>query len=168
MSRTALAARMTDDAPAGTVAFLIGMRVNRPWKVRQWLPVATAMPRMLRELAERPELGLLGARTYVGGRTVLTVQYWRSAEDLDRYARSRDHAHLPAWREFNRRVRDNGDVGIFHETYVLDRHETVYVNMPAGFGLAGATALVRPASRGQRAAHRLDPSVPDIPAVVPY
>jgi hypothetical protein len=168
MSRTALAGRMTADAPPGTVAFLIGMRINRPWKIRQWLPVATAMPRMLQELAARPDLGLLAHRTYVSGRTVLTVQYWRSAEDLDRYARARDHAHLPAWREFNRRVRDNGDVGIFHETYVLDRHETVYVNMPADFGLGGATSLMPLADRGQRAAHRLDPSVPDVPAIAPY
>lgn len=167
MSRTALAGRTTADAPPGTVAFLIGMRVNRPGRLRQWLPVAAAMPRMLRELARHPELGLLSARTYVSGRTVLTVQYWRSPEDLDRYARARDAAHLPAWREFNRRSRDNGDVGIFHETYVLDRQESVYVNMPANFGLGGATSLVPLAHRGQRAAHRLDPSVPDEPAVAP-
>ena len=168
MSRTALAGRTTADAPPGTVVFLIGMRINRLWKLRQWLPVARAMPRMLQELVAHPELGLLSHRTYVSGRTVLTVQYWRSAEDLDRYARARDQAHLPAWREFNRRVRDNGDVGIFHETYVVGRHETVYVNMPATFGLGGATGLVPLAGRGQRAAHRLDPAVPDIPAVAPY
>jgi hypothetical protein len=168
MSSAALAGRMTAAAPSGTVAFLIGVRINRPWKVRQWLPVVTAMPPMLRELSEHPELGLLAHRTYVSGRTVLTVQYWRSVEDLDRYSRSRDHAHLPAWRAFNQRVRDNGDVGIFHETYVLDRHETVYVNMPADFGLGGATTLVPLARRGQRAAHRLDPSVPDVPAVASY
>jgi hypothetical protein len=168
MSRTALAGRMTADAPPGTVAFLIGMRINRLWKIRQWLPVAMAMPRMLQELTAHPELGLLAYRSYRSGRTVLTVQYWRSAEDLDRYARARDHAHLPAWREFNRRVRDNGDVGVFHETYVLDRHETVYVNMPEDFGLGGATGLIPLAGHGQRAAHRLDPSVPDVSAVVPY
>ena len=168
MSRTALSGRTTAEAPPGTVVFLIGMRINRPWKIRQWMPVAAAMPRMLRELVAHPDLGLLAHRTYVSGRTVLTVQYWRSADDLDRYARARDHAHLPAWREFNRRVRDNGDVGIFHETYVLDRHETVYVNMPADFGLGGATGLMALAARGQRAAHRLDPSVPDVPAVAPY
>ncbi|MBN1093229.1 DUF4188 domain-containing protein [Blastococcus sp. TML/M2B] len=110
MSRIALAGRTTADAPPGTVAFLIGMRVNRPARLRHWLPVAAAMPRMLRELARHPELGLLSARTYVSGRAVLTVQYRRSAEDLDRYARARDAAHLPAWREFNRRTRDNCDV----------------------------------------------------------
>ena len=29
--------------------FLIGMRINRPLKIHKWLPVAMAMPRMLRE-----------------------------------------------------------------------------------------------------------------------
>jgi hypothetical protein len=168
MTATATTGRMTDDAPPGTVAFLIGMRVNRPARVRSWLPVAAAMPRMLAELAAHPELGLLSARTFVSGRTVLVLQYWRSAEHLDRYARAGDHAHLPAWREFNRRTRDNGDVGIYHETYVVGEHETVYVGMPAGFGLGGATSLVPLARRGQRAAHRLDPSVPDEAAVAPY
>ncbi len=42
------------------VVFLIGMRVNRWWKVRQWLRTALAMPRMLRELGQHPELGMLG------------------------------------------------------------------------------------------------------------
>jgi hypothetical protein len=159
---------MTADAPAGTVAFLIGVRINRLRRLRQWGPVFTAMPRMLAELERDPDLGLLSHQTFLSGRTVMVLQYWRSADHLDSYARSRDAAHLPAWREFNRRVRDSGDVGIFHETYVVGRHETVYVGMPAGFGLGGATSLVPIARRGQRAAHRLDPSVPDEPLVAPY
>jgi len=40
------------------VVFLIGMRINRPWKVREWLPVAVAMPKMLRWLDQHPEAGL--------------------------------------------------------------------------------------------------------------
>src|SRR6185436_19459139 len=92
-----LAGRMTSDAPEGTVVFLIGMRVNRPWKPWKWGPVAAAMPRMLRELEQRPELGLLHAASYVGGRTVMTVQYWESAAKLNAYATARDHVHLPAW-----------------------------------------------------------------------
>jgi hypothetical protein len=43
------------------VVFLIGMRINHLLLVHKWLPVARAMPRMLRELMQRPELGLLGA-----------------------------------------------------------------------------------------------------------
>ena len=29
------------------------------------------------------------------------VQYWRSYEDLERFARNPDDPHLPAWRRFN-------------------------------------------------------------------
>ncbi len=162
----ARSARQTAIAPEGTVVFLIGMRVNRwhkPWK---WLPVAAAMPRMLAELGRRPELGLLSARQFFGGRTVMVVQYWRSFEDLNRYARDQSLTHLPAWRAFNRRIGGNGDVGVFHETYVLGAGggESVYVNMPA-FGLGAATGLVAVASRGESAAHRLNPNRPDEPAV---
>lgn len=164
MSTRPMPGRTTDDAPTGTVAFLIGVRINRLRAVRRWGPVFAAMPRMLAELERTPELGLLSHQTFLSGRTVMVLQYWRSTGHLDAYARSRDQAHLPAWKEFNRRVRDSGDVGIFHETYVVDRHETVYVGMPERFGLGGATALVPIARRGQRAAHRLDTAVPDEPA----
>ena len=160
--------RFTAEAPEGTVVFLIGMRLNKLRKVRQWLTVFTAMPQMLAELRGDPALGLLSTKAYLSGRTVLLVQYWQSAGHLDRFATGPGHSHLPAWREFNRRIRASGDVGIFHETYVADRFETIYGNMPGDFGLGGATQMIPPGRRGQRAAHRLDPSVPDQPAVAPY
>ena len=96
--------------------FLIGMRVNRWWKPWVWLRVAAAMPRMLRELSTRPELGYLGGESWFA-RTTLMVQYWRSTDALMAYAKMRDAAHLPAWQAFNRAVGTNGDVGIWHETY---------------------------------------------------
>ena len=101
------------------VVFLIGMRVNRLLLVNKWLPVTLAMPRMLRELAQHPEMGLLHAQSFVSGRTVMVLQYWRSFEHLHAYAHARDLQHLPAWADFNRKVGGNGSVGIFHETYVV-------------------------------------------------
>lgn len=44
------------------------------------------------------------------------VQYWRSFEHLERFARNPELAHLPAWKRFNRAVGGSGDVGIWHET----------------------------------------------------
>ncbi len=124
------------------VVFLIGMRINRWWKVHQWLRVAFAMPRMIRELTAHPELGFLGAEQWFG-RTTLMVQYWRSTDQLLAYAKSRTSAHLPAWRSFNKTVGTNGDVGIWHETYKSrpGDYESVYVNMPL-FGLASAGAAL--------------------------
>jgi hypothetical protein len=101
-----------------------------------------AMPKMLRELERNPELGFLGSHLWLG-RTIIVLQYWRSFEQLQAYAKNRDRAHLPAWAAFNKAVGQNGDVGIWHETYPAREgdYETVYANMPL-FGLAKATKAV--------------------------
>ena len=123
--------------------FLIGMRINRLWKLHKWLPVARAMPRMLRELAADPEAGLLGFESWVGNPTIM-LQYWRSFEHLERYAKDPSRLHRPAWAAFNRAVASNGDVGIWHETYRVrpGDYECIYNNMPP-FGLARATTAVQ-------------------------
>ncbi|MCX6397317.1 MAG: DUF4188 domain-containing protein [Propionibacteriales bacterium] len=41
------------------VVFMIGMRINKPWKIRTWRPAFVAMPRMLTYLEQHPEKGLL-------------------------------------------------------------------------------------------------------------
>jgi hypothetical protein len=137
------------------VVFLIGMRVNRWWKFWQWLRVGIAMPRMLRELAEHPELGFLGAESWFG-RTTMMVSYWRSMDHLLAYARSKTNKHLPAWKAFNQAVGTNGDVGIWHETYKsrAGDYENIYVNMPP-FGLASAGAAVAAEGHYARAESRL-------------
>lgn len=150
------------------VVFLIGMRVNKPWKVGTWLPVARAMPAMQREVLSDPALGCLHVENFFG-RTTLSVQYWRSFDDLDRYARVPEHLHLPAWRAFNRAVRDSGDVGIWHETYrvAAGQYECIYGNMPR-FGLARAGEHHPAFAIGQTARRRVGISTTDEPAVEPY
>ncbi len=137
------------------VVFLIGMRINRLWKVHRWLPVVFAMPRMLRELEAKPELGLLGYDQWPG-RTFLMLQYWRSMDALLSYAKSRDAAHLPAWRSFNKLVGTNGDVGIWHETYRVRQgdYENIYVNMPT-FGLGKVGELLEAGGKREHAKDRL-------------
>jgi hypothetical protein len=139
------------------VVFLIGMRVNKPWKIGSWAPVAAAMPRMLIELAKKPELGLMNARTHFGFPNVFTVQYWRSFEHLEAYAKSATGAHLPAWQAFNKAVGSNGDVGIWHETYVIKpgQYENIYNNMPP-FGLGLAAPLTPAKGARQAARQRID------------
>jgi hypothetical protein len=161
--------RQTAALDDDVVVFIIGMRINRLRRPRSWLPAFQAMPRMLRELAADPSLGLLRVQTFWAGRVLMGVQYWRSFEDLQAFARSTEHEHLPAWREFNRLVRDNGDVGIFHETYRVGpgTAETFYGNMPP-FGLAAAVGVVPVAGRGHSAARRMGTATTDEPAVAPY
>ena len=56
-----IAERVTAAIEGDFVVFVIGMRINRFWKPHKWLPVFLAMPRMLKELAQRPDSGFLGS-----------------------------------------------------------------------------------------------------------
>lgn len=148
--------RLTATLDGDFVVFLIGMRINKPWQIHKWWPVAQAMPRMLKELSRQPELGFLHAEMWFS-RTIILVQYWRSMDQLLAYAKDREAEHLPAWQAFNRAVGTDGSVGIWHETYQASRgsYENIYVNMPP-FGL-GRAGVLRPATGGrQSAAGRLN------------
>ena len=131
------------------------MRINQPLSVHKWLPVASAMPRMLKELYSKPELGFLSGQIWFA-RTILVLQYWRSMEQLMAYATNREAEHLPAWRAFNKSVGTSGSVGIWHETYAVSPggHESVYVNMPA-FGLGKAGSLQPASGHRESASGRL-------------
>ncbi len=145
------AERLTAQFDGEFVVFLIGMRFNTLWKIHKWLPVAMAMPRMLKELDAAPEAGLLGREEWVG-RTTIMLQYWRSMDHLLAYAKDRDAEHFPAWKAFYKAIGTNGDVGIWHETYLATpgSYENIYVNMPA-FGLGKVGKLV-PASDSKKTA----------------
>jgi hypothetical protein len=138
------------------VVFVIGMRINNLLAVNKWVPVSSAMPRMLQELFRQPELGLLHAEYFVSWRNVMTLQYWRSYDQLHAYAHARDKVHLPAWADFNKAALGNTAVGVYHESYLQSAgsYETVYVNMP-GFGLAKAGEMVPAVGSMKDAATRL-------------
>jgi Domain of unknown function (DUF4188) len=136
--------RVTAKIDGDFVVFLIGMRINKLWKIWKWLPVAIAMPKMLKELATKPasETGFLGQE----GAFPWMVQYWRSFDHLEAYAKARDNEHWPAWVDFNRRMKDTrGDVGIWHETFRVraGEYEAIYSGMPLrGLARAGQSASV--------------------------
>jgi hypothetical protein len=160
--------RWTAQPDSDFVVFLIGMRINKPLAFSKWRPVARAMPEMQQELRRHPELGCIHTENWFG-RTTISVQYWRDFESLSAYARNPNQGHLPAWRAFNQAVRDNGTVGIWHETYRVNQgsSEAIYGNMPR-VGLAAAFEHV-PASRiGNSAAKRIGADTADVTAVDPY
>ncbi|WP_374969972.1 DUF4188 domain-containing protein [Terrabacter sp. BE26] len=150
------------DHDGDLAVFLIGMRINQPWRPDLWMPVATAMPRMLRELytakadaarGRGPDLGFLEARSLVGAGGPTVVQYWRSVEDIYAYANDDAREHRAAWLAFYRRSRRaGGAVGIWHETYAVPAggHESLYVAMPAT-GLAKAFGATDDHSRRRHA-----------------
>lgn len=159
--------RFTAKLDGPFVVFIIGMRVNQVLALHKWVPVANAMGGMLRELYQHPELGFLGATSHVSFRQVTQIQYWRSYEHLESYARN-SHNHLTAWRRFNQAVGTDGTVGIFHETYLVEagKYECLYGNMPV-WGLARAGEHVPATGTRETARRRLggdnEPAVPTPP-----
>jgi hypothetical protein len=136
-----ISGRMTHRHNGELVVFLIGMTINKPWRPDLWWPPFRAMPKMLRELSEAEDSGLLGHRLLLEGRNPTLIQYWNSLDKLYSYATERDAEHWPAWRAFNRHATRASDaVGIWHETYLSRYTETVYVNTPE-LGLAKFTEL---------------------------
>jgi hypothetical protein len=151
------ARRLTVDIDGDFVVFLIGFRINKFWKIHKWLPVFLAMPPMLKELQQRPESGFLG---HTAGFPAM-IQYWRSFEHLEAYARSKDGAHWPAWVAFNKRAGGaRGDVGIWHETYrvAAGQYEAIYSGMPP-FGLGKIGRLVPASGNRETARGRIEAAV---------
>ncbi|MEV6114235.1 DUF4188 domain-containing protein [Streptomyces sp. NPDC052109] len=154
-----MVSRTTADARGEVVVLLIGMRINRLWAVHLWLPVMLAMFRMLRELVKDPGRGLLGKVLLTASpRSYYVVQYWESKDKLYAYATAPDAFHHRAWAVINRKERSGklrGQVGIWHETYVVPEgsYEAIYGDMPA-FGLAAAHGQVPLEKRGRYAKDR--------------
>jgi len=138
------------------VVFLIGMRVNQWWRFDKWLPVANAMTPMLMTLFRNPEKGFLHGEFFWNMSGPLLVQYWRSFEDLEKFARAPSDPHLEPWKKFNQAVGAGGVVGIWHETYLVNpnQYECVYGNMPK-FGLGAAMEHVPAVGRRETARARL-------------
>lgn len=134
--------RYTAKRTSSFVVFLIGMRVNRFWAFKRWLPVAQAMRPMMQILQQHPEKGLLGYENFfrLWPLETLMLSYWESFDALEQFARAQDDPHLAAWQQFMRSSND-GNVGIWHETYQVEPggYECIYAHMPQ-FGLAAATA----------------------------
>ena len=109
---------------------------------------------MLRELSTDRDSGLLGYQLLFGSGGPYVVQFWSSVEKLYAYASNPAQEHRPAWTAFNRAARKApGAVGVWHETFLVDTAESVYVSTKR-MGLAKATELVEVRRRHDRAQAR--------------
>jgi len=145
--------RMTAEIDGDFVVFLIGARFDKRHIVRSMMDLGgrRGMKHMLDYLVAHPEKGLLAYE--MGFPTI--VQYWRSFDHLEAFAKDKDDPHLDAWRNYWRRVGKSDRTGIWHETYLVQagQYEAVYGNMPP-HGLGKAGRLV-PMSEASRARERL-------------
>jgi hypothetical protein len=147
--------RMRAEIDGDFVVFLIGPRFGSKLHLyRSFLDFGgrRGMQHMLGYLMAQPERGLL-AYQQLG--LVNMVQYWRSFEHLEAFARDEDDPHLDVWRRYWKRVGTSDRSGIWHETYLVraGEYEAIYGNMPP-FGLGRAGRLV-PASESSSARSRL-------------
>ena len=145
--------RITASIDGDFVVFIIGARFNRWWKLPKYFWFLSTMPKMIAEVAGDPDSGFLGWQRL--GLTT-NIQYWRSFEQLMAYSRNRDQTHYPYWVKFNKEIGSNGDVGIWHETFLVraGEYECIYNNMPLR-GLAKAARHVDAVDRAATAAGRL-------------
>lgn len=139
--------RMTAEIEGDFVVFLIGARFSKLQLARSFADLGgrRGMKHMLDYLVARPEKGLLA---YEMGLPTI-VQYWRSFEQLEAFAKDKDDPHLEVWRQYWRRVGRTGRTGIWHETFLVKagQYEAVYGNMaPRGLGKAGRLVPVSEAS----------------------
>lgn len=151
--------RVTVDIDQEFVVLLIGMRINKWWKINKWLPIALAMKKMVGELTESDaqQSGYLSGEYHTIGHPFIYVQYWRSYDHLESYASNKSYVHKETWHRYFKKVGLNGDVGIWHETYRIEpgKFESVYLNMPP-FGLGRIAPLVSANSGRERSRGRME------------
>ena len=95
--------RWTAKIEGDFVVFIIGARFDLRNPVRSLVDLGGRMslPQMLKYLMQHPEKGLLG---YEQAGLATTIQYWRSFEHLERFAKDEDDPHLEVWRKYWKRV----------------------------------------------------------------
>ncbi len=122
------------------IVLILGIRVNRFLLFWKWIPTVIASIPMLFTLVSHKAGGFLGGQATYFWPGIGLIQYWRSFDDLERFARHKDYPHLPAWKRYNKVIGANGSVGLWHEVFLVKPgcHEVMYQNMPS-FGLVAAT-----------------------------
>lgn len=130
------------------VVIYLGMRVNVIMGLKTLLGFG---PKITNSVNAKPE-GLLRHENFMlslfpphaGMR-----QYWRSFDDLERWARSDPHRQW--WKQF---LRDSGGTGFWHETYFMrGGMEAVYDDIPQPLGFS-AFARVETAKGGMFSARQ--------------
>ena len=104
--------------PQLTVA-IFGMQVQSPEAYARY--EAAGIPKQLEESLAQAE-GLLGVRSFEEGNGGLQLQYWRSHEDLARFARRMPHM---AWWKWLMENRGKG-FGFYHEIYQCRTAEAIF------------------------------------------
>jgi Domain of unknown function (DUF4188) len=141
--------------------FHIGLTVNTKIPAKEIAQVGRSFQSMLSELEADPEkYGFYGAENFVAGNIsaggTLAVQFWRSQEHVNAYARDHMSKHFPAMLWSSKYVKVSPDVGFWHEGFTVraGEYEGIYVNCPQML-LGKAGRVVRAIGRKRTALGRL-------------
>ena len=99
--------------------------------------------------------GLLHAERFaMGWRHLGAWQNWAGFEELDAWSRRQPHAEW--WREAVERMRARGDLGVYHEAYLVARRdvESIYLDCPP-LGLSAFCPTAEPVGPRTAARDRL-------------
>lgn len=110
------------------------MRLNTLRALPHWLAANWKIAKMFKELESDPDSGFLGyTPIFLGLRKGAAMQYWRSLEDLRRFATDPNGSHVSAWKWYNEETDPDGGLGFWAEIYVIDgdSFETFFRNVPA-------------------------------------
>ena len=147
--------RWTAELDGDFVVFLIGAVVHDPAVAPEATALIMTMSDMLAELEADPSSGLLAYTRHGEPGKGVIVQYWRSFDALESYARNPGARHAPVWRAWNRLAADDrSGAGIWHETFKVaaGSYEAIYQNMPKiGLQQAGRALTVSEARDSARA-----------------
>eukprot|EP00850_Spirogloea_muscicola_P018135 SM000163S02303 [mRNA] locus=s163:25881:27232:- [translate_table: standard] len=166
-----LKGRMTAELDGDFCIFLIGFRINAPWKLTPELQWAGGQfQAMIDELKSLPESsGFMGCHglsgdNWVKGPQVFNISYWRSFDQLLAYSRDSNLLHSPAWKILSKAAKGKAEVGFWHEAYKVSggQHESIYVNCPPML-LGRAGRLVPAAGPMKTSKGRMDGSEHDWP-----
>lgn len=137
--------RWTSHVDGDFVVLLLGARPTNPLAGLRITPVFGRMIRVLEQLERDPHRGLLGHQQH-GGRHGVIVQYWRSAEALERLAFDKAGPDADLWRAwFGTGDGRGGQAGFWHETFRVRAgdYDAAYRDVPAiGLLRAGVPAPV--------------------------
>ncbi len=119
------------------IVLILGIRINNFLLFWKWIPTIFSSFPMVFTLVRHKAAGFLGGQATFFWPGIGIIQYWRTFDELEQFARSQRYPHLKSWRWYNKAIGARGSVGLWHEVYFVepDCHETVYDNMPI-FGLA--------------------------------
>lgn len=157
------------------VLFLIGTRLNSWWALLTNLPVfmrygKAAGPNFVATGRDN-SYGCLYQRQwgdaldFLFGDGVMTVQYWRSMDDLSNFNKEKDH--MASRKQYYNEMEQAGIVSIWHETYLIQpgSYECVWGNShPIGLAAVPGVTIVpinTSTSRYDTAMARLKAGAPD-------